>query len=110
MQLQQAVVHTVPISRCNATLLQFNELPDQPSLRGLKGSQLCALDNRSKNISDTCGGDSGGPLFTYDSSGLSTLVGITSFGVSCGTELPSIYTRVAAYIDWLEPVVWPNSN
>lgn len=129
-QLQQAVVHTVPLDQCNGTLVKFNELPNQPSLRGLRGSQMCALDIRTKNISDTCGGDSGGPLFTYTKSGVSTLVGVTSFGmyhycqfefienrfshkfyvtgVSCGTELPSVYTRVAAYIDWIEPIVWPN--
>lgn len=53
-------------------------------------------------------GDSGGPIFLYDNpSGVSTVVGIVSFGVSCGTALPSVYTRVASYIEWIESNVWP---
>lgn len=54
-------------------------------------------------------GDSGGPLIlkvdrdiTY-----SYVVGITSFGQACGGAPPSIYSRVSAYIDWIEDIVWP---
>lgn len=55
-------------------------------------------------------GDSGGPLqmFEQKSSAIATVVGVVSFGASCGTELPGIYTRVAFYIDWIESIVWPN--
>lgn len=67
---------------------------------------MCAInpnDNR-----DACQGDSGGPIFLYEQSGLSTVVGIVSFGVSCGSNLPGVYTRIASFMDWIEDTVWPS--
>lgn len=54
-------------------------------------------------------GDSGGPLQIFSSPAMGTVIGVVSFGISCGTSLPSIYTRVAYYMDWIESIVWPNS-
>merc|ERR1711915_658755 len=47
----------------------------------------------------TCNGDSGGPL-NYNGMTL----GITSFGASAGCEAgyPDAFTRVTAYLDWIE--------
>lgn len=53
-------------------------------------------------------GDSGGPLQVIMPSNFATIVGVTSFGTSCGTDIPSVYARVAFYLDWLESVIWPN--
>jgi len=37
-------------------------------------------------------------------------VGITSFGyTSSKGEAPGIYTRVSAFVPWIEPVIWPNA-
>lgn len=36
------------------------------------------------------------------------VVGVVSFGTGCGTGIPSVFARVAFYIDWLESVIWPN--
>lgn len=47
-------------------------------------------------------------MFEGDSSAIATVVGVVSFGASCGTELPGVYTRVAFYIEWIESIVWPN--
>jgi len=70
-------------------------------------TQLCA---GSQNTSaDTCYGDSGGPVFvqhpTY--SCLKQVIGITSYGLVCGVQgLPSVYTKVHLYTDWIENIVW----
>lgn len=62
---------------------------------GFKAGQYCAFEPEGKK--DSCQGDSGGP-FQYYPRGeeeISSVVGIVSFGISCGSTLPSIYTRVA---------------
>eukprot|EP01025_Chloroclados_australasicus_P061834 TRINITY_DN8122_c1_g1_i13.p1 TRINITY_DN8122_c1_g1~~TRINITY_DN8122_c1_g1_i13.p1 ORF type:complete len:655 (-),score=83.08 TRINITY_DN8122_c1_g1_i13:891-2789(-) len=57
---------------------------------------------------DTCGGDSGGPLLYIDPKDPKNIiqVGITSWGPDgqcAGLQgLPGVYTRVEAYIDWIE--------
>lgn len=84
--LLKAHVYTVPLDQCNRTLVEFNELSNQPSLRGLNVSQMCAINLKTK--SDACQGDSGGPIFVREDSGMSIIHGIVSFGISCGTELP----------------------
>ena len=44
-----------------------------------------------------CNGDSGGPL-TIDGK----LVGVTSFGIPCGTGAPDVYARVEMFMGWLK--------
>ena len=55
--------------------------------------------------SDSCTGDSGGPLIyrEYTSSPWYQ-VGIVSFGYGdqCGSKYPGIYTKVGGYLDWIE--------
>lgn len=100
-------VTMMPIEQCNTTVLNFNNVAPLASLRdGVILGQVCAYDPNAKN--DACGGDSGGPL-QFSDSGISTIIGVTSFGLSCGTSFPSISTRVAFYIDWIESIVWSNS-
>lgn len=103
--LLKANLNIVPLDNCNQTLVKYNELSNQPSLRGLSNSQMCALNRKTK--SDACQGDSGGPLFIRHPSGMSTILGVVSFGISCGTDLPGVYTRIASYIDWIENTIWP---
>ncbi|XP_070509415.1 venom protease-like [Chironomus tepperi] len=60
---------------------------------------------------DTCRGDSGGPLQISNDENVSctyTQIGISSFGPErCGTvSIPSAYTNVFNYIDWIEEIVW----
>lgn len=102
----KANVTTVPIQECVETLLEYNRGSNQPSLHALNETQLCAINLQQR--SDACQGDSGGPIFLNDAiTGVSTIVGIVSYGVSCGTELPSVYTRIASYAGWIENIVWP---
>lgn len=46
---------------------------------------------------DACQGDSGGPLVCNN-----VQVGIVSWGIGCGNELPGVYVNVTSYIDWIE--------
>lgn len=49
-------------------------------------------------------GDSGGPLFVCDPK--CRQIGITSWGIGCARDrFPGVYTRVAAYQDWIEKIV-----
>lgn len=54
---------------------------------------------------DTCGGDSGGPLFDLDGAndGASPLlVGITSYGLGCAVRnVPGIYANVGNFFPWI---------
>lgn len=77
---------------------------------GFGKGQMCAMDFVGRN--DSCAGDGGGPLQVFiGSSDIATIVGIVSFGVSpCGSMYPSVYTRVAHYLDWIVPIVYLNST
>lgn len=74
----------------------------------LSDQQVCA-GGRNKER-DTCPGDSGGPLQIYRfREHLSGVVGVTSFGLGCGTiGIPGVYTRVSYYVSWIESIVWPD--
>ncbi|CAH1786489.1 unnamed protein product [Owenia fusiformis] len=48
-----------------------------------------------------CQGDSGGPLTCLEDNGKWYQVGVTSFGILGCEGAPSMYTRVAAYREWI---------
>ncbi|RWS01452.1 trypsin 3A1-like protein [Dinothrombium tinctorium] len=51
---------------------------------------------------DSCGGDSGGPLFGSVLRN-AKLFGIVSFGIGCGRkDRAGVYTRVQNFTDWIE--------
>ncbi|XP_072747493.1 chymotrypsin-2-like [Anoplolepis gracilipes] len=59
-------------------------------------TQVCAYDPRVEKGS--CHGDSGGPLTVGGK-----LTGLVSWANGCAsTSYPTVYTRVASYIDWIE--------
>ncbi|CAG9797094.1 unnamed protein product [Chironomus riparius] len=73
----------------------------------IDNTQLCAGELQGGK--DTCQGDSGGPLQIVSNSNkcVYIIVGITSFGRSCGLKnSPGVYTKVSAYLDWIENKVW----
>nr|XP_040228546.2 CLIP domain-containing serine protease B8 [Anopheles coluzzii] len=64
--------------------------------------QMCAGGERAK---DTCAGDSGSPLMSYDMKrAIWYITGIVSLGVrGCGVEgLPGVYTNVHHYLPWIK--------
>ncbi|XP_029342707.1 serine protease Hayan isoform X2 [Acyrthosiphon pisum] len=76
--------------------------------RGIIDSMLCAGDLAGGH--DTCLGDSGGPLVVKSEKNacVFNLIGITSFGKLCATEnSPGVYTKVSAFLPWIEQIVWP---
>jgi len=51
---------------------------------------------------DSCGGDSGGPLITYEDN-QEVLVGIVSWGRGCAEAThPGVYTDIRNYYSWIE--------
>lgn len=60
-------------------------------------------------FSDTCAGDSGGPILCRDSNKSNkpwTVYGITSFGDGCGKKNKfGIYTKLTNYVDFIWSIV-----
>nr|AHY81270.1 trypsin precursor [Lygus lineolaris] len=62
-------------------------------------TQICTLSKKET----ACQGDSGGPVVWRDpQTNRYTLVGLVSFGAACTDERPTVNTRVAAYIPWIQ--------
>lgn len=63
---------------------------------------LCAAGVTAENrVVDSCQGDSGGPLIVGDGVA-ARLVGLVSWGDTCATNYPGVYTRVTAMADFLQ--------
>jgi secreted trypsin-like serine protease len=62
------------------------------------GDMLCAGDHEK----DACWGDSGGPLFRVGNDTSDTLqVGVTSWGLGCGSGIPGVYQRTSYSFPWI---------
>ncbi|GAB0089398.1 transmembrane protease serine 9 [Sergentomyia squamirostris] len=63
---------------------------------GITTNMICA----GKDYSDSCSGDSGGPLMVND--GKWTQIGVVSWGIGCGKgQYPGVYTRVSNFMPWI---------
>lgn len=89
-----------PFDECKKMYGRHKKIP-----KGIVESQLCAGNGRQ----DTCQGDSGGPIqvMAKGNSCVYYIVGITSFGKSCASNSPGVYTKVFSYLNWIEEIVWP---
>jgi trypsin len=57
----------------------------------------------SNQVVDSCYGDSGGPLFDKNTS---TVVGIVSWGISCGlANYPGVYARISSALPWIQQIL-----
>ncbi|KAJ8921896.1 hypothetical protein NQ315_008529 [Exocentrus adspersus] len=112
--LLKVVLEFFGVDKCNSTYRREILNPNANLAEGIiEDTMICA--GSTKDYKDTCQGDSGGPLQVYhdESEGIRCMydiVGVTSFGKSCGLakNVPGVYTRVSAYIKWIEDTVWPN--
>ncbi|XP_041980583.1 transmembrane protease serine 11B-like [Aricia agestis] len=82
---------------------------------GLQEHQMCA--GKLAGGVDACQGDSGGPLQAKINlhpaikGKMYYLLGVTSFGFGCArANTPGVYTRISSFVDWIEPIVWPNDS
>lgn len=93
-------------SKCNESYVD-NGLTRR-NREGIIASQLCAHDPGLTK--DACQGDSGGPLNLVVDEALNKyrVVGVISAGFSCGSSTPGLYSRVSAFLDWIESIVWPS--
>ncbi len=80
----------------------------QPHLERVRHScstVVSHLFHRYCCLVDTCQGDSGGPLMVFTDLKQWELVGITSYGYGCATEHPGVYTRITAFLTWIQQFV-----
>ncbi len=65
-------------------------------------TNLCTLDG----CQGGCTGDSGGGLFCSLDEQTWSVAGIVSYGLlNCSQTMPTVYTNVAAFKDWIEQVL-----
>ena len=77
---------------------RYASLPEEERLP-VTEAHICAGEPGATR--DSCQGDSGGPLLTGDGRKVIQL-GVVSFGHGCARKgYPGVYTRVAAYVQWL---------
>ncbi|XP_065761129.1 serine protease 48 [Muntiacus reevesi] len=99
--LQEAEVPIIEHQKCENI---YNPLaPFLPQAQPvIEESMVCAGDlNKGK---DTCQGDSGGPL-ACQIDGIWILIGLSSWGMGCGTSFPGVYTNVTYYQKWIMSVI-----
>ncbi|XP_039311111.1 transmembrane protease serine 9 [Solenopsis invicta] len=95
---------TIPILDNKSCQEKFPEGPKTPQIYD---SQICT---EPVGEISACSGDSGGPLVQFDND-TPTQLGIVSWGVyPCGVNrMPSVYTRVASYVDWIKQTTGANN-
>ncbi|MGH6736444.1 MAG: S1 family peptidase [Methyloceanibacter sp.] len=70
-------------------------------------TEICAMVEGTRK--DSCQGDSGGPLVVPANDGEGFIqVGVVSWGRGCGSSLPGVYSRVAAFSDWIDETMQAN--
>ncbi|XP_023238703.1 clotting factor B-like isoform X1 [Centruroides sculpturatus] len=95
-QLREADVIVWSLKTCNES---YRRLGSSTLPRGITDGFVCA--GVPEGGKDACQADSGGPLL-LSSEGRWSVVGVVSFGYSCGkAQFPGVYTRVTSYEKWI---------
>ncbi|KAL2717986.1 trypsin-1-like [Vespula squamosa] len=97
--LQTAVVPLLDNNECLAKLRSVKSIIGKKP--ELFPTQVCSGAGNNENLS-ACSGDSGGPLVQFVNK-VPVQVGVVSWGTyPCGHGLPSVYTRVSSYVNWIK--------
>eukprot|EP00091_Calanus_sinicus_P001430 TRINITY_DN11413_c0_g1_i1.p1 TRINITY_DN11413_c0_g1~~TRINITY_DN11413_c0_g1_i1.p1 ORF type:complete len:102 (-),score=14.68 TRINITY_DN11413_c0_g1_i1:29-334(-) len=65
-------------------------------------SMLCAMGYEK----DSCHGDSGGPLLTWEPGHYYSVIGVVSWGVGCADpDYPGVYARVTEVLPWIQKLI-----
>eukprot|EP01024_Parvocaulis_polyphysoides_P067089 TRINITY_DN7958_c0_g1_i1.p1 TRINITY_DN7958_c0_g1~~TRINITY_DN7958_c0_g1_i1.p1 ORF type:complete len:390 (+),score=56.38 TRINITY_DN7958_c0_g1_i1:68-1171(+) len=102
--LQSANVSHTPRMDCQEEAQAANETYE------IVPEQMLCFNNPA---SDTCSGDSGGPVLIKDCTGADVIVGLTSWGIDTlctGQGFSGVYTDIAGYRDWIQAVVSEAAN
>ncbi|XP_020812652.1 lectizyme [Drosophila serrata] len=86
-------------------IVNYDECKDAlPEDAPLEPSNICSASQQQSK--SACNGDSGGPLVVEYDDAPSEVIGVVSWGyIPCGlAQMPSVYTRVSAYIDWISEI------
>ncbi|KAI8774100.1 fibrinolytic enzyme, isozyme C [Biomphalaria glabrata] len=92
--LKQAYITKISKSTCNSYWLRYGQI--------ITDNHICVFEasDPAGTRPSACNGDSGGPMMC--GTNFQYLAGVTSWGVStCSGDLPSVYTRTSAYINWI---------
>ncbi|GLH11247.1 Phenoloxidase-activating factor 3, partial [Gryllus bimaculatus] len=96
-KLSKVDLPVVPFEKCQDIYKNSNTYIDELTT-------ICAGEKGR----DACVGDSGAPVVQKEAAPLCNyqIVGITSFGFrQCGSQ-PAVYTKVQAFLPWIEETVW----
>ena len=91
------------IFQTNLTSRNFRQIARSIPL-GLEYGMMCTqgiYNPETKQTTGTCKGDSGGPLLQEGIDRRTTLIGIVSGAVKCGSSYPSWLTRVESFTKWI---------
>jgi secreted trypsin-like serine protease len=93
-RLRQATVELVGAAECEARI--------GAATTPINPSRLCL----GAGPSETCVGDSGGPLLAARGDGRDWLIGVVSFGTGCAAAAPvTVYSRVSVYSPWIAATI-----
>lgn len=99
----EATVNYVPRRTCYDALIETGGALLTSEGFALDNTWMCAQGAFVDGYyTDTCSGDSGGPMSIIDDTGRATVVGIVSWGYGCGEDTPGVYANVEYYTPWIE--------
>ena len=112
-QLREAALRVSDTAECEAV---YSDTPlfEWSFPGGQSGAAVCAVprgnggSEAARQEAAWCGSHGGWPLLTGRYDGLYEVVGVSTAGAGCGDpDLPSVFTRVSTYMDWISESLTP---